>query len=390
MTVWLTSECDLRCKYCFVYKLNENQPHGKMTTEIADQLLRFAEQKLNDNGTIWFFGAEPFCNFDTMQYITEKAVANGNKWKFGATTNATLLTEERVRWMKKYNFGILCSIDGPKASHNQNRIYPNGEGSWDDAWRGIGYVKQYLNPNPQIRWTVTPATTKGLADNIRTFVETHKLTNMAVDMVYEVPWTKDDLATLRKELEIFRDDYGKWMAQGIPVFSMFTRDANSAVTNPVRRWASRCGLGEGSIGVDYDGTLYPCHRFIDSHQIKIGNIYNGFDANRLHWIEKYRKVAPYCETPQKCLTCNNKKACIGGCIAMNYDVFGTSHVNPEAFCTIKQLVTEVLGDLCKTLQNNPTFQKLYNKQNQPQVPPFKSPTLTKQKTEPTGKGGEQT
>ena len=131
-------------------------------------------------------------------------------------------------------------------------------------------------------------------------------------MVYEAEWTPADLAALRSELELFREYYKTWMQQGVPVWSMFVRDANSAVTLKERRWCSRCGLGEGAVGVDYDGTLYPCHRFIDSHEIKIGDIYNGFNANRLNWMEHWRKAEPYCETPKKCLECNYKKACTGG------------------------------------------------------------------------------
>lgn len=50
---------------------------------------------------------------------------------------------------------------------------------------------------------------------------------------------------------------------------------------------------------------------------------------------------------------------------MNYDLFNSPHINPENFCIIKQLITSTLGDLCKSLQNNPTFQKLYRK-NTPQ------------------------
>jgi uncharacterized protein len=372
MTTWVTSECDLRCKYCLVYKLNEKQPCGKMTQETADQLLRFADQNLESNGSIWFFGAEPFCNFETMRYIVEKSKSDGQNWKFGATTNCTLLTEEIVKWMKKHNFGVNCSIDGLKDSHNTNRIYPDGSGSWDDAWRGLSLIRKYLTPTPQTRWTVTPSTTKGLANAIRTFVEEYKLTSLAVDMVYEVEWTPNDLDSLKTELKIFKNYYAKWMQQGIPVFSMFVRDANNAINQPQRRWSSRCGLGLGSVGVDYDGTLYPCHRFIDSHKIKIGDIYKGFYPARTEWMEHWRQAAPYCEIPKKCLTCNYKKACTGGCTAMNYDVFGTPHVNPEIFCTIKQLITDELEDLCKSLQNNPTFQKVYRKT--PQTPKPQNPT----------------
>jgi hypothetical protein len=53
---------------------------------------------------------------------------------------------------------------------------------------------------------------------------------------------------------------------------------------------------------------------------------------------------------------------------MNYDMFGTAHVIPETFCAIKQMITEVLGDLCKSLQNNATFQKTYNKHPKNQTP----------------------
>jgi uncharacterized protein len=358
LTTWVTTECDLRCKYCFVYKLNENQPRSKMTKETADQLILFAKQNLEPNGSIWFFGAEPFCNFEIIRYIVEKSRAEGKKWRFGATSNCTLLTEEIVQWLKNYQFGFNCSIDGLKDSHNTNRVYPDGCGSWNDAWRGLSLIRKYINPTPQVRWTVTPSTVKGLADGIKTLVEEHKLTSLAVDMVYEVEWTPEDLAALKKELEIFRDYYAEWMQKGIPVFSMFIRDANNALYQQ-RNWYSRCGLGQGAVGVDYDGSLYPCHRFIDSRTVKIGDIYQGFNPNRKEWLEKWQKIAPYCETPNRCLKCNFKKACNGGCLAVNYDVFGNLHTNPETFCTIKQLVTEVFSDLCKTLQTNPTFQKVY-------------------------------
>jgi uncharacterized protein len=335
-----------------------------MTKETADQLIKFAQKYLKPNGKIWFFGAEPLCNFEIIKYIVEKSRTEGHKWQFGATTNCTLITEERAQWMRENKFGLLCSIDGPKNSHDVNRVYADGNGSWNDAWKGLSHIRNKINPNPQIRWTVTTSTVKGLAENIRTMVEKHKLTNLPIDFVYESEWTQENLDALKKELELFRDYYKKWMQQGIPVFSMFVRDANAAITNQKRTWTTRCGLGNGFIGVDYDGTIYPCHRFIDSHKIRIGDIHNGFDEKHSRWVEKWYKIAPYCEDPQKCLTCNYKKACTGGCIAMNYDLFGSPHVNPETFCTIKQLITEVLTDLCKSLQSNQTFQKLYRKGQQ--------------------------
>ncbi len=373
LTIWTSNKCNLKCKYCFVYKLNEEQPTKAMTPETADQLIAFAEKNLAPDGKFWFFGAEPLCNWSIIKYIVEKCRAKGYKWKYGATTNATLIDEEKVAWMKQVNFGLLLSIDGPKEGHDVNRVFADGTGSWDAAWKGLSLVRKTLNPNPQIRWTVTPSTVKGLADKIKVFVEEYNLTNLAVDFTYEVEWTKDDLAAIKKELEVFEKYYKKWMAEGKPVFSMFMRDANAAITQTSRPWGMRCGLGNGSIGVDYDGTLYPCHRFIDSHQIKIGDIYNGFNQTHRQWIEDWRKKAPYCESPKKCLNCNYKGACSGGCIAMNYDIFGSPHVNVEAFCAIKQLTVAMLAEACKGLKINPTFQKLYNKNMPAQFPNAQRP-----------------
>jgi hypothetical protein len=92
-------------------------------------------------------------------------------------------------------------------------------------------------------------------------------------------------------------------------------------------------------------------------------VYAGFDEAQKEWEAKWLKVPPYCEAPKKCLGCGFKKACSGGCIAMNYDILGTVHAMPDTFCTIKQMITNTLGDLCKSLKNNKTFNNLYNNQN---------------------------
>ena len=60
------------------------------------------------------------------------------------------------------------------------------------------------------------------------------------------------------------------------------------------------------------------------------------------------------------VACNFKKACCGGCIAMNFDMFEDPHVVSKAVCEIKQLTVEVLGGLCLELQSNETFKKLYS------------------------------
>ena len=365
LTVWNTSACNLRCEYCFVYRLYEDIPRQEMQIETMDNLIHFAMHHLRANGRIWFFGGEPLVSFETMKYITEKARAENLAIQFGVTTNCTLIDEEKAKWMAKHGYGVLCSLDGLQELHDKHRKYADGRGSWSDAWNGIKLVRKYINSNPQLRWTMSIDTVEGTVESMKQLIK-DGLTNLAIDCVYEVEWDEDALETLRKELTEMRDLLDTCYSNGIQVFSMFARDAANALMNKSRmRWTDRCGLGIGSVGVTPKGEVTPCHRFVSSvatlnrQELIIGDVYRGFNPNRLTWIEGWSKIPPYSEKPELCLECNFRNACSGGCIACNYDLFGDAHVVPESFCRIKQLTVEVFKPLVEKHSGNPTFMQLY-------------------------------
>ena len=330
-----------------------------MSEETANDLLHFASHHVQDNGLIWFFGAEPFCGFKIMEYIVEKAVSTPLPLKFGCTTNCTLIDEEKAKWMGKHKFGILCSLDLSKERHDKYRVYPDGRGSWDDAWRGLQLVRKYVNPTPQVRATFGPGTIVGLADDIKFMIE-EGLTNLAVGAVYEADWKEADFNELRVEFEILREYYADWYEQGLPVFSMFVRDGIApALRGDQRGWENHCGLGQGSLGIDVNGDIYPCHRFVASKEAHIGNVSHGFSPNRLRWMQDWGKMPPYAQTPTRCLDCSYKPACSGGCIAANYDQFGNTHVLSDNFCTLKQLEVEYFSDFLERFRDNKIFQQIF-------------------------------
>jgi len=362
LTVWNTSRCNFRCKYCFVFKLYEDIPRQEMQRETMNALLHFARHNLRRDGMIWFFGGEPLVSFDTMKYITEKAVADNLAIRFGVTTNCYLLNKDILKWMKKYGYGILCSIDGLQKTHDKYRVLPDGRGTWKVVWENIKKVKKILNPNPQLRWTFSPETIDGLTEGLKFFVK-HGFTNVAIDAVYEVEWDEDSLNQLREELTKMRDFLDRCYERNIPVFSMFVRDAATAVMNNRRiNWIQRCGLGQGGVGVAPDGKIYPCHRFVSSRKLVIGSVFDGFYPERIYLNEEWQKVPPYCEVPERCLSCKFKNACMGGCLAVNYDLFGDIHIVPKAMCDIKNIVVEVFKPLVVKHKDNPTFRRIFKVQ----------------------------
>jgi len=360
LTVWNTSNCNLRCRYCFVYELYRDIPRQEMQRETMDALIHFAMHHLMFNGKIWFFGGEPFTSFETMKYITEKARAEKLAVQFGVTTNCTLLDEEKAKWMRKHNYAVLCSIDGSEFIHDKHRVYHDGRGSFRDAWRGLQLVRKYINPTPQIRWTMHVDAIEGTTEAMKTLIR-QGLINIAIDPVFEAKWDEDALKTLRKELERMSELLDACYSQGIPVFSMFVRDVANTILHWGRvNWMSRCGLGQGTVGVTPKGEIVPCHRFVSAGEPVIGDVFNGFTPKRLEWIEDWIKIPPLSERPELCLNCNFKNACIGGCVAMNYDLFGNPHVVPESSCKIKQLAVEVFKPLVLKHRDNPVFRRVFS------------------------------
>ena len=349
ITVWNTCECNLACKYCYVFKLHPNQPRRYMDKKTADAVIEFAKKSLSEGGTIWFFGGEPLMRKEIIKYIVERCVSEGLRFHFGFTTNATLLDEEFIEYMKKYRMSILISLDGPKEKHDKYRVFKDGRGSWDIVFRNLQNLRRLYIEQPQIRWTFAPETLPGLADDIKKFVEEYRLYNIAVDPVFECDWDESDYKRLREEMLRLRNYVLKWYSRGSRVWLKPVRDGIELLKSLYsgrRQWESRCGLAQGSIGVDINGDIFPCHRFVEFHkereELILGNVFEGFDMKkRIQWIKNWLMFPPVSENKELCRHCIHKPACHGGCIAINYDLFGDVHIVPETVCRINQIIDEV-------------------------------------------------
>lgn len=67
-----------------------------------------------------------------------------------------------------------------------------------------------------------------------------------------------------------------------------------------------CGIGEKKIAIKFNGDLFPCHRFIDSPNYKLGNVNSG------HYFNTYYKKQ-FKDNSKNCSKCLIKSYCVGGC-----------------------------------------------------------------------------
>ena len=98
------------------------------------------------------------------------------------------------------------------------------------------------------------------------------------------------------------------------------------------RWT--CGALWGSFGINWDGTIYPCHRMIGKGW-EIGHIQTDIDPR---WIDYYRSL-----NMSQCHFCPNFSC--GTCYVVNYHTTGSIHTIPPDTCafesTRNQLVREI-------------------------------------------------
>lgn len=141
----LTSDCNLRCIYCYAEAGKQHKTMSWLTVKSAiDETIRNLLDEGKEKFQLTFHGGgEPFVAFKlikkTVKYVN-------SKWKgkkdFSVVTNGTLITPEIADWLADNDFRLTISIDGPADIQNRQRPKANGKGSYDDALRGARLLKE--------------------------------------------------------------------------------------------------------------------------------------------------------------------------------------------------------------------------------------------------------
>jgi len=140
--LYLAEACNLRCRYCYVND-NDALNNGLMPWEIARQAVDLVFQRAGgaDSISITFFGGEPLLNKPVLRRVIEYSQAlgqeRGKEVHYSMTTNAALMDDEVIGTIKRYNFGLMISMDGPQEVHDRMRPMANGKGSFDQAARNV-------------------------------------------------------------------------------------------------------------------------------------------------------------------------------------------------------------------------------------------------------------
>jgi len=127
ITLFLTTDCNLRCDYCY----NTGLKKQELTFERAKKIIDwFYQQAKADERGIAFFGGEPLLKIDLIRKIVIYKKTKYPEIVYSITTNGTLIKKENIELLKPFKY-VSVSIDGPKEVNDVHRRLKNGKGSFD-------------------------------------------------------------------------------------------------------------------------------------------------------------------------------------------------------------------------------------------------------------------
>ena len=269
----LTNTCNFNCRYCFANHGQYDQPGLEMTEKIAQKAvtLLFKNVTLNHQKrvAIAFFGGEPLLKWDLIQKIVnfaEKSKPLRVKLRFLLTTNASLLDKEKAKYLKKHQFSVMVSLDGPRESHDCNRKLATGKGTYNLI------LPKILEANKLIPLTFRATITNNNLDLVKIVRHFKKLGAKMITFGLDNDHLKNENYA---EIERFYRQLAKMYYQDIRQgkyyeITNFTEIILQLVFR--ERKVSHCNAGLSYLGVAADGSLYKCPRFTGKADHKFGEV----------------------------------------------------------------------------------------------------------------------
>lgn len=340
--LFLTQSCNLKCIYCY----GDGGGYGtggNMEVETAFMAVDWLIEKAGKMKKIHlgFFGGEPFLNFPLMKAVveyTEKRVLEvEKKVSFGINTNATLLDDAQIAFIKDHNISVQISIDGPRELHDIQRPFANGKGSYDFI---VPKIKRLLAVLPEtsghavIMGNTDPESVKDALREIgftklSIAPSSKSLFNKEVDRAKQARDTQTLIEALEEESETWlrlikaRDSEAlKRLANRSELY----RGIISLLHNTKRLFG--CGAGRRLVAVSSSGDVYLCHRFVGIDEYRLGSIHE-YDLTR----GKYQK-SPI-NVSAVCGACLARYYCAGGCKYDNASSCGLVSTPDENMCRLK-------------------------------------------------------
>jgi uncharacterized protein len=337
----ITEKCNLACPYCLA-GANSSMPAMDRNTARKTVDLAFAMHE-TDTLAFEFAGGEPFLKYElmreTVEYIRNHPLRGNRKLFLSTQTNATLLNEERVRWLKDEDIRVGISIDGGAQSQNMSRPQVNGKESFSKLAKGIDLLHRFEIPfgGLVVLNRANADDPAGLASTMLNLgIHGFRLNPVAYLGDARKNWDKVGLSQ-EHIINFMKRLMSHIVEQRLPLLEDNVRSMCDFLTSKQRRtrcMRSHCGAGDTFQAIAANGDIYPCGRATQSPGLRLGNIFDpgltslSQPSRHNNVMAQIRERRP--ADLEGCDVCSYRQLCQSGCSAQAWERYGTvRHRTPE-------------------------------------------------------------
>jgi uncharacterized protein len=356
--------CNLNCEYCFYLEKKALFAGGEQYRMSNKVLSAFISNYITSQPTpivefVWQGGEPTLLGIDFFKRVIDlqKPFSGAKTITNSLQTNGTLLTAEWCQFLKKNNFMVGISLDGPKEIHDRYRRDRKGNGTFDQVMRGLKLLQDH-KVEYNVLACVARETAKSPLDVYRF------LRNVGVEFIQFTPVVErmsdahsgplglrlaGPAALDKKEQQggltpwsVIPEEYGDfliaiyedWVRQDVgSVFVMnFEWVLNAWIGNPspVCIHAKQCGR---SVVIEHNGDVFACdHCVYPEH--KLGNILSDTLPDMVaKSLRSGFGAAKDTALPRWCKECEVLAACQGGCPKHRFETTYYDEPGLQYLCT---------------------------------------------------------
>ncbi len=339
----VTQQCNLRCSYCVYGGMYENRHHTNksMSFELAKKSIDFFLQHSyeTNNLVVSFYGGEPLLNIKLMKQCVEYVSENvdGKDVLYTVTTNGTLLTDEIMEFLEKYNFSTLISLDGSKEEHDLNRKFKSGEGTFNIIIDNIKKFKKkypkYVSEQLRINAVVSPRMKNTCVEDFFSasdFLEDEQINFTPLSLTGLKDSVKIEYDYIvKREYEHFKlllSMLGKIKKESVSklvinsesdIKKLYRKLKRHKKVSIINHHSGPCVPGCARLFVNVNGEFYPCERVPELPCSCIGTINDGINVKKVKEILNIGKLSEEqckrCWAIGMCSMCISELDCLQGC-----------------------------------------------------------------------------
>lgn len=337
-----TDRCNSNCPYCYVpAKLRKN---GRSMTKknLIFILGKVAEyfKRHKKKAVIVFHASEPLLVKDIVFEGIERFA---KEFKFGIQTNAILIEDKDVAFLKRHRVGVGISLDSSSpALNNRLRQTWNSGGNFNRALGAIEMFDGYAGLN--VITTMTKFNTTGLPDTVK-FLHAKKVPCVLLNPIRLTQGSSRVLKPDERQMT-------RYFIKAIDTAIELSKESNRriiignfanvilAIIAPTARRLmcdiSPCGGGRCFLTITASGQMIPCGEFIGLNGFSGGNIFNTSIEDSLQSNPFIKIRGRIVEKINKCASCIFRNICGAPCPAELYSL-GNMYA-PSVFCKFYKAV----------------------------------------------------